>query len=351
MKKTALFIGLALSLAGFLALAHAAGEKDKHDCRGANKSDCAGKCESAKLEEIKLTLFRPEGDSAYLLHLVAQENGYFTEQGCKLTARHAKHHKDYEGMKDGKLPESDLYLMGRSAVYITEAANPGLIKAFNFNVQTEKSGNDAILVKDSLGITDLKQLPKGQTVGILGAGPAGLPFMKMMLDKSKLNPADFTITNLNNNIKAISETGISIAYVREPFLSLLLAQGGWKILVDGPLFARNVFSPWPMTMTVFSSKFLKEKPALAQKVVSAYEKAISFVRQNPKEAESIMTKYMEKTYGAKDLKIRTVDYLSQGEITKEAVQKQMDWYYEQKIISHQIKAEDILCPPPAVIPQ
>ncbi len=305
---------------------------------------------TSSLEDVKLTLFMPDGDSAYLLHIIAQEKGYFTEAGINLMFQQGTG-------EDRELPpESDLYLMGRSRVYEIEAAHPGLIKAFNFNTQDESRWNDAILVKKNLDITSLSQLEKGSSIGLIGGGPARFPLIKIMLKKNNLNPEDFKLISLDDASKikltddVIYRTAlindfvskVNIVYAREPFVSLLLARKDWKIMIDEPLFARNIFSPWPMSMTLFSTKFLKEKPALAQKVISVYDKAISFIRENPQQAQSILSKYIEKKYGINGLKMRLVNYLKSGEIAKEVIQRQSDWYAKNGLTKGKIHAENLI---------
>lgn len=288
------------------------------------------------LENIKITLYVLDGDSSNSLHLVAQEKGYFNEAGCNLILRRLDNISRYDSVVE--FFESDLYLMGRATVYAIEAAHPGLLKAFNFNLQDETRWNDAILVRKSLNITSLGQLEKNQSIGLLGGGPARVPLMKIMLKKNGLNPEDFKLISVNDN----TLSGINIVYAREPFVSLLLAKGDWKLLIDEPLFAKYIFSPWPMSMSLFSTKFLKEKPALAQKVISVYDKTILFIREHPDEAQSILSKYVEKEYGVKGLRIRLINYLKSDEINKDLIQKQSDWYYENGMSSRKINAEDLI---------
>lgn len=311
------------------------------------------------LKDIKLTLQITDGDSSYLPHLVAIEKGYFKEAGCNPVLAEEVSPEAARLPKESGLvfSESDMYLMGRTEVYGVEASRPGLIKAFNFNVQDAKKWNDAILVKKSSNISSLGQLKTTNAIGLFGGGPARIPLLKLLLKNHNLNFDDFKVSDAGYQkftatadavarkaeLKEASSK-VDIAYAREPFISLLMATGDWKILIDEPLFAKNLhISPWPMSMTLFSVKFLKENPALAEKIVTAYDKAIAFIRKHPAEAGSILSKYVEKKYGVK-VKPRLVNYLGAGEISREIIQKQSDWYYENGITTRKIDAANILYP-------
>jgi ABC-type nitrate/sulfonate/bicarbonate transport system substrate-binding protein len=171
--------------------------------------------------------------------------------------------------------------------------------------------------------------------------------VKLLLEKNNLKVQEFRLVNLPGTIQMYTEkapaqflTGINILYAREPFLSLLLAQGDWRTFIDEPLFAKNILSPWPMTMTLFSTKFLKEKPLLAKKVIDAYDKAMLFIKEHPQEASYIFSKYLEERYGVK-LNLRKVNHLRYSQVSKELIQRQSDWYFDNKLIPSKIKATDL----------
>jgi len=303
------------------------------------------------LEDVNLILLQPDGDSSYILHLVAIEKGYFAEQGINLIANRrygAESAGEVKNLPDG----GDLYLMGRGKTYAIEAAHPGLIKIFNINTQDQNKWNDAILVNKSLDINSLSQLGKNQPIGLLGESSARISIMNILLKNNSLNPDDYVLISekMPDTDSVASRVGMiddtlaraNIVYAREPYLSLVSEKNNWKRLIDEPLFAKNIFNPWIMNMTVFSTKFLKEKPVLAQKIVAAYDKAVLFIREHPEEAQAILSKYAREKYGSRTLNVRMINYSKSDEISWDLVRKQSDWYFENGYIDNKIDARSLI---------
>ena len=309
--------------------------------------------QSTSLEDIILTSITPDSGSGYIIPLVAQQKGYFAEAGLNLIIR----------QKDKKEPteKGDLHLYGPFPLYRQYSTYPESLqgsKIFNINAQDKSRWNEAILVRKNSNIKSLNQLEKGQSIAVVHGHLARIPMMKLLIKKNGLNSEDFQFIHfysvgepggidvaetLSRTYTITSKT--DIAYALEPFLSILLAGGEWKVLMDEPFFSNNVLDPWPLSMTMFSREFLEKRPALAQKVIAVYNKAISFIREHPDEAQSIFSKYVEKQYSVKGIKIRLVNYLKSDEINREIIQKQSDWYAEQKIIPGKIDASELIYSP------
>lgn len=289
---------------------------------------------------VTLTIIQPDGDSGLLSHIVAQKKGFYKKNNVNIVQK-----IEIPESREALNMESDLYFMGRAKVYAVEAANPGLIKAFNFYTQDLNKWNDAILVRKNSGINSLKQVKNNQKIGLIGGGPARVPLMKILLEKEGVNSKNIQFISLedgrkNEFLPSDISSDIQILYAREPFLGML-SENGWRILIDEPLFAKNIFSPWPMSMMLFSTKFLKEQPNLAKNIVQIYDEAIQFIRNNPDEAQTILAEYVSNAYKSRQVNIRLVNYLKLGEIPKELIQKQSDWYFENNLIDKKINADNL----------
>jgi len=300
---------------------------------------------SPALQDVFLVLGKSDADSAGMLFVVAKEKGFFSAEGINFVVG-AEHDLDAD-TKISELESGDIFFMGRARVYQIESTRPGLMKIFNVNTQDETNWNDSILIRKDFNLSSLSRLDAKEPFGLLGGGPARGPLVKLLLEKNNLKVQEFRLVNLPGTIQMYTEkapaqflTGINILYAREPFLSLLLAQGDWRTFIDEPLFAKNILSPWPMTMTLFSTKFLKEKPLLAKKVIDAYDKAMLFIKEHPQEASYIFSKYLEERYGVK-LNLRKVNHLRYSQVSKELIQRQSDWYFDNKLIPSKIKATDL----------
>ncbi len=292
-------------------------------------------------KNVTLTAFPADGDSGLLPHLVAEKKNFYKNKDMNIIVQKIKIPESRETLNI----ESDLYFMGRARAYSVEASNPGLIKAFNFYTQDLNKWNDAVLVRKNSGINSLKQVKNNQKIGLIGGGPARTPLMKLLLKKEGINPENVQLISLDDGRKNIFSPSdipseITILYAREPFVSML-SKNDWDILIDEPLFAKNIFTPWPMSMMLFSTKFLKEQPDLAKNIVQIYDDAIQFIRNNPDEAQAILAEYVADVYKIQQIDIRLVNYLKFNEVSKELIQKQSDWYFENNLIIKKINAGNL----------
>jgi ABC-type nitrate/sulfonate/bicarbonate transport system substrate-binding protein len=282
-------------------------------------------------ETVRLLLWRPEADAAYVLHLAGQRLGFFAQEGLDVRIVSAGHET-----AQGQRPEPfDAVLMGRARLYRETATTPGLYQVFNFNVQTVETGNDAV-VSRAESPASWTELPASPRVAILGGGPGCSPLMRQLVAKhGKGAPA---LQDFRDRGDEFLAGAWDLAYVREPFLSAYLARGAIRIVEDGPLFAKHVFSPWPMTVTALSSRFAAEFPERAAKLVRAYDRTIDWVRRHPDEAAAILNTYAARHFGVSDLAVRPLRLLRSDELQPELVQRQSAWYFDQGLTSGPIDA-------------
>lgn len=320
----------------------------------ANSRDSSGKATlieapKANTESVTMTSYLPEGDASYLIHLIAKDQGYYNDVGLNLIFN-----TDFVTPKEAVLPGSDLYLMGRSRAYSIEATRPGELVAFNFNTQDSKKWSDSILVRKGLGITSLSQVDPSKIIALVGGGPARVPLMNDLLKEANLDSSLYRLVEIDEK-EILSQkqlTGtlsyVDVAYAREPFRSLMVNSGEWEFLIDSPLFADTYFSPWPMSITMFSNNLIQGRPDVAQKIISVYDRTIKYIRDNPKKANEILGNYTKDYYEADGIADtmpdNLVNYGRTEEIDSSLIQKQMDWYYDQGIIARRIDAAEFVYP-------
>lgn len=234
----------------------------------------------------------------------------------------------------------DVLIIGRGKFYKIESEYPGSFKAFSFGLQDEAKWNDALLVMGDSDITSLEQL-EGKIIGVAGDPAAGVrgEGLRNMLKKNGLDPNNFTIVGAFAWDLMIGE--VDALELREPELSLMLQGGVARILVDGPIFAGNIFSPWPMSAFGVSSKFIEENPETVEKIIRIWDQAINFIERNPNEVDRITRKCMEENFSGEGVGVNQLQYWKNDGIDKDLIQRQLDFYYETSGIK-KIDVNDII---------
>jgi NitT/TauT family transport system substrate-binding protein len=118
-------------------------------------------------------------------------------------------------------------------------------------------------------------------------------------------------------------------------------KGVGRVIEDG-LLGRYIFEPMVGGVYVFSSAFLKKNPAQAKKVQNAVYKAIDWIRNNEKEARKILAVYLPIS---EEVALRSsrnkLDKVSLQK-DKQKIQKMIDFYYQEGVLSKKIDAANLL---------
>lgn len=285
-------------------------------------------------ETIGISTAHNPCDPNTLPMLVALQNGYFAGENINVNLL---------GATDMKDPAPDVLVTSRGLFYMSEDQHPDTFKAFNFNLQDESKWNDAILVRKDSEITSLGQL-KGKIIGIVtsASGPITpkVEALKAVLEKNGLNPAEFNLRSATEN--DLHNNAADALYIKEPGLSLSLSSGRARILIEGPIFAKYVFSPWPMSVSALSTGLIKQRPEVASKIVEVWDRSIDFIRENPTKADQILTACVKENFGQDGVIVRQLTHWKSSETDKNLIQQQLQWYYSIGSTSKELNVNDIL---------
>jgi len=290
---------------------------------------------------------------------VASKNGYFAKENINVNLADASGDL-LTNLNNGKSdPNADVLVMGRGEFYRLEDKHPGMFKIFAFGLQDKNKWNDAIIVRRDSGIASLGQL-QGKTIGISFGDARDATArvsatseemepreaaIRTMLEKNGLDPAEFPLVSAN--LAALENNTISALHIREPFLTFGLHSGKYEILEEGPIFARYVFNlnPWAMSVSGISSEFTQQKPETAKKIVQVWDQSVSFIRENPAEADTILQECMKENFGLSGATVRQLTHWKSSETDKNLVQQQLQWYYSIGVTSKELNVDDILLSP------
>lgn len=286
--------------------------------------------------EIKLGMLNSKCKPDNLPYLVAKENNYFSD--VKINEVEIDGNIKF-GDARAYSDKYDVLVTGRAQLYYMEATQPSAFKVFIANVNTLEKPDYAVLVKNNSGVKDISQL-KNKNIGLeRTSGKAKYVLMGMVLEKLGLNPTDFKITEAT--IDDLRDGRVDALYVREPQLSLAIASGEYKSVLDAPI-VNYIMSPWPQGFYAVSSAFVKNNPQSANTVIQSLNKAVDFIEENPQRSKEILSKCIAENYAVNGVDSKPFEYWKVEEFDKEAIQKQINLYHEKQLIPKTFSIGDFI---------
>ncbi len=301
----------------------------------------------APLQRVRLVAFMVDEDSSLLPYLVARDKGFFRDNGLSVEISFGLAPSQPGASREADIGQGDVYQMSSNDVYQIEAKKPGSLKVFSLDYQDAALGNDALLVRRRSGISSLSDLDPDKPIDILNDGPACYLLLRQLIKKAGVAPDPFWFIYSTHAPWLAGEDADSgqgdLVYAHEPNCSMLVSDGRWEVLTEGPLFAKNILSPWFVSMSCFAPEFLVREPALAQKVLVSYRQATDFIKEHPQEARNILARDFQRMFaGAPPLALRLLHYAMSDDMDPGAVQKQSDWFLENNLSPAKIDAARLL---------
>lgn len=280
--------------------------------------------------------------TALYRHLfTAKEKGFFEQEGVKVDLQNVPSGNGMlEGLVSGQLDGAGL--INLQVGLTVQGKDPNRFKFVNFQVWREKSFPDYILVRSQSNIKTIKDL-EGRTVG-LHPGSAVKAFSRVVLQHFNVNVDKVKFIELEPSVmqSAVIAGRVDALYALDPAATSLVQTGQCKVLVANPM--QFIFAtPVPISGSALSSKFLAERPADAQKVIRALEKAILYLREPNHEDEvaGYIAKYTPITRDMA-LKLNPSEYWTQAEIDRTRVQALADRFQELSIVEKKIDVGGLL---------
>lgn len=240
----------------------------------------------------KLRMGRTRGISQ-VVGLVAEEKGYFKEQGLEV---------EYKSVPRGNVA---LQAMAGGNLDFAESAHAPFLAAVSRGVPLLSVG---VVSRGFLGKmvaapknANLKTLAdfKGKRIGIqVGTGVHTV--VLMLLQKEGLDPKDFDFANIRvvDMPAAMAAPGNTFDAVIgwEPGMTRIVQSGHGKMIIEANEFEKQAKITYPFLLST-TETFNKEHPDIVQKVVNAYAKGQKFVRDHKDEAVKIFTDAAKKRGG------------------------------------------------------
>lgn len=279
-----------------------------------------------------------------LPYFVALEEGLFKKQGIEVVDHKFTSPTALVDAFVSNQLEVGPYGTAPGIALAAEAQNPGTLKLFGFSGGIDGTDyvNSSLLVKKGSPIKSIADL-KGKKIGHM-PGIQWRTNTKYILRNAGINPdKDVVLTELALNVQVPAVVGgtVDALITIEPLGSIAVAKGDVQPLVLN-VGAKYVTNPWFGGGAVMTTKFIKERPAVARKVMLALREATDEIQANFDRYRPLLAKYVgvptEYLPVVKKLVFRNERDVDAKDLKSE--QNVLDILYKEKIIPAPMNIND-----------
>jgi len=225
-----------------------------------------------------------------------------------------------------------------------EAQNPGSLKLFGFSggIANTDYVNSSLLVKEGSPIHSIADL-KGKKIGHM-PGIQWRTNTKYILRSAGIDPdKDVVLTELalNVQIPAVVSGAVDALIAIEPMGSIAVSKGDVQPVVLN-VGAKYVTNPWFGGGAVMTTKFIKERPEVARKVMLVLREATDRIQANFDRYRPLLAKYVgvpdASLPAVKKLVFRNERDVDENDLKSE--QNVLDMLYNEKVIPLKLNIKD-----------
>jgi NitT/TauT family transport system substrate-binding protein len=276
---------------------------------------------------------------------LAYEKGYFEQAGIdveiiKMESPNQIIDALIQGQIDMTTPSG---AAGVSAV--ADFKNPGKLKIYALSGGDLKNPATAVVVPNNSSVNSMGEL-EGKTFGIMGGSLQWRLLGRHVLEEyGYIADKDVTLVEvpISSHITAIASGQVDAILTIEPIITLVEKQKIGKVIVDAPI-GKTLADPFYPGAGIISTKFLKERPEVAKKVMEIIEKANNEIDARPNEARQYLKGYTslneELINEIPLVLIKTCEDITQKDI--EGLQNFYDLFSKYDVIDGQINAKEIM---------
>lgn len=252
---------------------------------------CGGSAATAASDET-LTLYGVNDLQISAAQMVAEENGYFAEEGLDVDCVYMANVPEIAAIMangEAKIACANNYstptwvLNGADVVTIAPTCNMG--------------GTQCLLLREGIELTDVSQL-EGLTMGMVSGSTQYVTFMNMC-EACGIDPDSITISTLQfaDQLSALSKGQIDIMAVPEPWVTKAQEECNAQLLCSGtksyiPGYEGDVLWCNMYACIDANREWLAENEETAGKVLKAIQKATDFINDNREEAVKILAEHI-----------------------------------------------------------
>lgn len=260
--------------------------------------------------------------------VIAQQNGYFEEEGIDLDLQIFKAAKDRDAaLQAGQL---DGVLCDEVAISIYQNSD------IDMKITGTTTGSWTLVAGKDSGITNLSDL-KGKKVGISEntmieylADDIALSNGLQVSDVEKV-----AIPAMPARLEALKNNQIDAAILPAPFDDTAIAEGGIEVT---KIYNNDIM----ISVTAFLQEVIDQEPSAIKGFYNSYNKAIEFINSNDiSEYEDVIIStvgYSDDMRGNIVLPEFKMNYLP----TEEKVQNVLDWSKNKGLLTKDVEAKDVM---------
>ena len=245
--------------------------------------------------------------------LIAEKKGYYEAEGLRAAVH---------SFGDGPMIQQAIAAGELDIAYI---GTPPVYQWFSRGLETRiiakvNYGQAAVIASRSSSVKSLADLRGKKLAGVAkGSGMDVLLRGYVLKEAAKLDPEnDLTIVQMppGNMNAALERQVVDAAFTWEPFVSLALARGDARLILD----VNQALPDYPWYVVVGVPKILQERPDDIAKLLRAHRKAIAFLQEHQEEANGIIA----ETFNLEPLQTIDGKTLAPEAIVREA-RKRLGW--------------------------
>lgn len=237
-------------------------------------------CAPAEINTVRIGYLL--GDLHQLPFFVAQEKGYFQEEGINVVVvgPFDAGPSEMDALAANQL---DIGYVGLSPAILAAARKVELSIVAGVNLE----GSALAVAKNINSVAELK----AKKVATPAPGSMQYIMMGMLLDNSKMGFSDlelFAGTIKPPDMAQTLQTGrIDGYFVWEPFVSKSIVSGAGKILAE----SKDIWEGHPCCVVVTRNDYAAANDRVVEAVIRAHQKAVKFIGASPAEAKLIAQKW------------------------------------------------------------
>jgi NitT/TauT family transport system substrate-binding protein len=274
-------------------------------------------------------------------YFVAVDRGFFASEGLKvepvfLMPVNRMADALIAGRIDASAPMSLVTLLA------VEEKSPGLFRMLCSASGDLKNFGDRLLVRTGSPIRDVRQL-RGRKIGVI-QGTTAIICLKIVL-RNWLDPdKDVTLVPMEPRLhmNALLSGQVDALMASEPLTSILLEKKEARSILDAPL-EKYVINPFPGAVSVVSTRCLSRNPEAARRFSRAMDRAVDYMRTNPRECLKIFSRYTGLPESASNP--RQASYWKLAEIDAGVLQRFADILLREGILKKNIPIRPLLYSP------
>jgi len=231
-----------------------------------------------------------------------------------------------------------------SVAFTIESRDPGRFKIFIVDAENPMGYLSALVAMPHSSVSSVEDL-KGKKIGIF-PGPTAGTFFRLFFEGRGLNvEADLTIVELapGLHVDALVNGQVDALATYEPMATQAVVDHGAVKLVPGAIES-EVINPWQAGSWLVSSRFVKERPQLAEKFIDACYEAIDFMRDHPDEAKKHLKNYTGIRAEVAS-ETPTIPFTKVDEVDIETFQRHADILQDAGVLSKKIDVRSLLMEP------